>query len=126
MHINYEQVLQISKRIEQQMGVRDLFVEEVTMKMTAVKPPVVVKSRKNLPEVRFAVGMVMRHRKFKYTCVIYGWDEKCAESSDWIEQVAYTRIMQHRDKSYLSLILILRWVLNFCLKAKTNHFTGCF
>lgn len=92
MDINYEQILQISNQIEQQMGVRDLFVEEVNMKMAAVKQPVVVKYRKNLPEVRFAVGMVMRHRRFKYTCVIYGWNEKCAETLDWIEQVSYSII----------------------------------
>nr|XP_022908975.1 F-box only protein 21-like [Onthophagus taurus] len=35
------------------------------------------------PDVKFAIGMVMRHKLFNYTCVIYGWDHICAESDAW-------------------------------------------
>ena len=34
-------------------------------------------------EVRLRVGQVCRHRKYNYTCVIYGWDSECTASQVW-------------------------------------------
>ena len=31
-------------------------------------------------EVELRVGQVCRHRKYDYTCVIYGWDTMCKAS----------------------------------------------
>ncbi|CAI8022711.1 F-box only protein 21, partial [Geodia barretti] len=42
--------------------------------------------------VKFSVGMVMKHKRYNYRCVIYGWDEKCVQSEDWIAQM---RVDQH-------------------------------
>lgn len=100
LDINHEQTLQL---LNQQMGVVTNLVEQVNMRMTAVRPPVEIKHRPNLPEVRFAVGMVMRHRKLKYTCIIYGWDERCTESLRRIEQVTSIIYNTHPFKLYSRL-----------------------
>ncbi|CAH1128049.1 unnamed protein product [Ceutorhynchus assimilis] len=36
--------------------------------------------------VQFAVGMVMKHKKFSYRCVIFNWDKECVASPTWISQ----------------------------------------
>lgn len=28
-------------------------------------------------EVAYAIGMVMQHKRYHYTCVIFGWDKVC-------------------------------------------------
>ncbi|GIX90773.1 f-box only protein 21 [Caerostris darwini] len=38
-------------------------------------------------DVKFAVGMIMKHLKYKYRCVIYGWDLTCTAGKDWIAQM---------------------------------------
>ena len=46
----------------------------------------VVKTRAVLSEQHegrmgfFAVGMVMKHKRYDYECVIYGWDAVCTQS----------------------------------------------
>ncbi|XP_054274808.1 F-box only protein 21-like [Macrosteles quadrilineatus] len=37
--------------------------------------------------VRFAVGMIMRHKRYYYTCVIFGWDSVCKASQEWMRQM---------------------------------------
>lgn len=37
--------------------------------------------------VRYAVGMVMVHEMYNYTCVIFGWDALCSASREWIVQM---------------------------------------
>ncbi|PVD31554.1 hypothetical protein C0Q70_06968 [Pomacea canaliculata] len=44
------------------------------------------KLRKDNAEVHFSVGMVMKHKKYHYTCVIYGWDKEGRISEEWITQ----------------------------------------
>lgn len=88
LNINHERIMQISQQLDRQLGVRNLFVQEVDKHLAAVTPPIVVKGRTNMPEVRFAVGMVMRYnRSSEFTCVICGWALKCPEWSEWKAQV---------------------------------------
>ena len=28
----------------------------------------------------YGVGMIMKHKRYDYECVIYGWNEYCAQS----------------------------------------------
>ena len=36
--------------------------------------------------IKFSIGLVMMHRRKNYTCVIYGWDERCLMSEEWQEE----------------------------------------
>lgn len=86
LDINHEQILHIMAN-----NVTKRLLKLVHTRMTKERPPVEIKYRSNVLELRFAVGMVMQHRELKYTCVIYGWDKECAESTVRIHQVT------HRD-----------------------------
>jgi F-box protein 21 len=62
------------------------------------------KRRPITTNVKFSVGMVMKHKRYHYRCVIYGWDEKCVQSEDWIAQM---RVDQHppgRHQPYYNVL----------------------
>jgi F-box protein 21 len=35
-------------------------------------------------KVKYAIGMIMKHHRHDYLCVITGWDVKCEASPEWI------------------------------------------
>ena len=37
--------------------------------------------------VQFKVGDVIRHRRYHYRGVIYGWDAECKAEEDWMQQM---------------------------------------
>ena len=45
-----------------------------------VKPRAVLSARHGDAMGFYGVGMVMRHKRYDYECVIYGWNECCAQS----------------------------------------------
>lgn len=90
LNINHEQILQILNHLEPYIGGIDAISnlrQRVNLQMAEKIPPMKVKHRGHLTELQFAVGMVMKHLQYRYKCIIYGWDEKCSESSEWMERV---------------------------------------
>lgn len=61
------------------------------------KKEVKVKTRKSPKDALFSVGLVMKHKRYNYTCVIYGWDPKCQASQEWIIQMG----VDHLPKKHL-------------------------
>ncbi|KAL5260647.1 hypothetical protein ACHWQZ_G010711 [Mnemiopsis leidyi] len=33
--------------------------------------------------IKFNIGSVMLHKRYNYTCVLYGWDERCMMNEEW-------------------------------------------
>lgn len=61
------------------------------------KKEIKVKTRKSPKDAEFSVGLVMKHKRYNYTCVIYGWDPKCQASQEWIIQMG----VDHLPKKHL-------------------------
>ena len=40
----------------------------------------------------YSVGMVMKHKRYHYLCVIYGWDPVCKQSKNWVRQMGVDRL----------------------------------
>ncbi|XP_015606754.1 F-box only protein 21 [Cephus cinctus] len=38
-------------------------------------------------DVKYAIGLIMRHRTYGYLCVITGWDPYCTASSEWMTEM---------------------------------------
>ena len=36
--------------------------------------------------IKFSIGLVMKHWRKNYTCVIYGWDERCMMTEEWQDE----------------------------------------
>lgn len=47
----------------------------------------------------------MRHKKYHYQCVIYGWDGKCAANRDWIYQMGVHNL-NHEDRQPFYNVLV--------------------
>ncbi|XP_078523250.1 F-box only protein 21 isoform X2 [Lissotriton helveticus] len=37
--------------------------------------------------VSFSVGLIMKHKRYHYNCVIYGWDPTCTMGAEWIRNM---------------------------------------
>ncbi|XP_055940602.1 F-box only protein 21-like [Argiope bruennichi] len=61
--------------------------------------------RDGLQGVEFAVGMIMKHKKYKYRCVIYGWDVTCAAGKDWITSMGVYEL-KYKDQQPFYLVLV--------------------
>ncbi|KAG7209067.1 hypothetical protein KM043_015222 [Ampulex compressa] len=60
-----------------QVNFISLLLQKFQERMQAKKH---IEPKKRTPEVRYAVGLIMRHKMFGYLCVITGWDLRHKES----------------------------------------------
>mmetsp|Transcript_6918 Transcript_6918/g.20023 ORF Transcript_6918/g.20023 Transcript_6918/m.20023 type:complete len:153 (+) Transcript_6918:1803-2261(+) len=44
-------------------------------------------SRYRSSAIQFRVGDIVRHKRYNYRAVIFGWDPKCAATHRWMEQM---------------------------------------
>ncbi|KAG8196749.1 hypothetical protein JTE90_014482 [Oedothorax gibbosus] len=56
-------------------------------------------------EVKFAVGMIMKHKKYFYRCVISGWDAKCTASADWIKQMGVHNLAYKDEQPFYHVLV---------------------
>ncbi|KFM58213.1 hypothetical protein X975_11319, partial [Stegodyphus mimosarum] len=68
-------------------------METQKIKMHQLKEKLKVQTRDDENHVKFAVGMIMKHKiRYNYRCVIYGWDSECVASRDWIKQMGVYKL----------------------------------
>ena len=61
-----------------------------------------------IPGARHKVGQVFQHKRYGYEAVITGWDSKCAQNEDWIQQMGVDRLSGGREQSFYHVL----WVAN--------------
>ncbi|KAH3877399.1 hypothetical protein DPMN_001264 [Dreissena polymorpha] len=61
--------------------------------------------RKKFKTVKFAVGLVMRHKRYNYDCVISGWDYKCEASREWIQQMGVNQLSRQDDQPFYNVLV---------------------
>ncbi|KAF7995108.1 hypothetical protein HCN44_004580 [Aphidius gifuensis] len=54
-------------------------------------------------KVKYAVGMIMRHRSYGYLCVITGWDEKCEATPDWMNEMGIDELLNGQNQPFYHL-----------------------
>ncbi|KAK7933836.1 hypothetical protein WMY93_004732 [Mugilogobius chulae] len=87
-----EKVLDILQHIQaldpSQHGAVGYLVQHTLEHIQHKKHPVAPdEKRRSCPEhleVQYSVGLIMKHKRSGYNCVIYGWDPKCTMSQEWI------------------------------------------
>ncbi|XP_077996459.1 F-box only protein 21-like [Glandiceps talaboti] len=63
------------------------------------------KQRHEHEEVCFSVGMIMKHKRYDYICVIYGWDSICKMPQEWIMQMGVYNLPK-KDKQPFYNVLV--------------------
>jgi hypothetical protein len=67
------------------------------------------------PHVKFKVGQIFRHKKFRYRAVIIGWDEVAKTPDWWI-----TDIYKNKKVSISQLNLDIRFYFRSGFKSPTT------
>ncbi|KAK3739307.1 hypothetical protein QZH41_017885, partial [Actinostola sp. cb2023] len=55
-------------------------------------------------EVKYRIGMVMKHRRYRYGCIIYGWDYSCDMDESWIHQMGVDRLPLGRNQPFYNVL----------------------
>ncbi|TWW60217.1 F-box only protein 21 [Takifugu flavidus] len=59
-------------------------LEHIQHKKHPAAPEVKLRNAPEHLEVQYSVGLIMKHKRSGYNCVIYGWDPKCTMNQEWI------------------------------------------
>jgi len=91
---------------EEEMSLRDTLrgvIAEDTM-------PRDVKNRSQLApgQVKYRVGQVLRHRRYNYAGVIFGWDVECNATTDWIVRMGVDRLPRGRQQSFYHVLYAIQ------------------
>ncbi|KAM5192516.1 F-box only protein 21 [Mantella aurantiaca] len=63
------------------------------------------KLRSNEKEVCYSVGLIMRHKRYDYNCVIFGWDPLCMMPPDWMENLDLYHLSKGITQPFYSVLL---------------------
>jgi len=53
----------------------------------------------------YSVGMVMKHRKYNYNCVIYGWDAVCKATKMWVKQMGVDKLPNRDNQPFYNVLV---------------------
>ncbi|XP_042855383.1 F-box only protein 21-like isoform X2 [Penaeus japonicus] len=56
-------------------------------------------------EVAYAIGMVMQHKRYHYTCVIFGWDKECRMPSDWVQRMGVHNLLYKTKQPFYNVLV---------------------
>ncbi|XP_060105610.1 F-box only protein 21 isoform X1 [Heteronotia binoei] len=62
-------------------------LEHIERRKEEAGPDVKLHSDEKHKEVCYSVGLVMKHKRYGYNCVIYGWDPACMMGHEWIRNM---------------------------------------
>uniref|UniRef100_A0A8C9T3V1 F-box protein 21 n=1 Tax=Scleropages formosus TaxID=113540 RepID=A0A8C9T3V1_SCLFO len=56
-------------------------------------------------DVLYSVGLVMKHKRSGYNCVIYGWDPKCTMSLEWITTMRVHQLSNGANQPFYNVLV---------------------
>ncbi|EMP24404.1 F-box only protein 21 [Chelonia mydas] len=62
-------------------------LEHIERRKEEVGPEVKHRSDEKHKDICFSIGLVMKHKRYGYNCVIYGWDPTCMMGQEWIRNM---------------------------------------
>uniref|UniRef100_A0A6I8SJ44 F-box protein 21 n=1 Tax=Xenopus tropicalis TaxID=8364 RepID=A0A6I8SJ44_XENTR len=63
------------------------------------------KLRSNENQVSYSIGLVVRHKRYDYSGVIFGWDPFCMMPPDWIDNMDIHSLSQGADQAFYNVLL---------------------
>uniref|UniRef100_UPI0035902BF6 F-box only protein 21 isoform X2 n=1 Tax=Myxine glutinosa TaxID=7769 RepID=UPI0035902BF6 len=55
--------------------------------------------------VRFAIGLVMKHKRYDYMCVIYDWDVHCEMGQEWQRTMGVNRLPGSANQPFYNVLV---------------------
>ncbi|XP_077163606.1 F-box only protein 21 [Paroedura picta] len=62
-------------------------LEHIERRKEEAGPDVKLHSDEKHKDVCYSVGLVMKHKRYGYNCVVYGWDPACMMGHEWIRNM---------------------------------------
>ncbi|XP_034954714.2 F-box only protein 21 [Zootoca vivipara] len=62
-------------------------LEHIERRKEEAGPDVKLHSEEKHKDVCYSVGLIMKHKRYGYNCVIYGWDPACMMGNEWIRNM---------------------------------------
>lgn len=80
-------------------------LEHIQHKKHPVSPEVKRRSSAEHLEVQYSVGLIMKHKRSGYNCVIYGWDPKCTMSQEWITTMRVHQLSKGANQPFYNVLV---------------------
>ncbi|XP_030647491.1 LOW QUALITY PROTEIN: F-box only protein 21 [Chanos chanos] len=80
-------------------------LEHIQHKKHPVEPEVKKRSAPEHSEVQYSVGLIMKHKRSGYNCVIYGWDPKCTMSQEWINTMRVHQLSNGANQPFYNVLV---------------------
>ncbi|XP_016363494.1 F-box only protein 21-like [Sinocyclocheilus anshuiensis] len=80
-------------------------LEHIQHKRHPVEPEVKRRSAPEHRDVQYSVGLIMKHKRSGYNCVIYGWDPKCTMSQEWINTMRVHQLSKGADQPFYNVLV---------------------
>ncbi|XP_059192283.1 F-box only protein 21 isoform X2 [Centropristis striata] len=80
-------------------------LEHIQHKKHPVTPEVKKRSVAEHLEVQYSVGLIMKHKRSGYNCVIYGWDPKCTMSQEWITTMRVHQLSNGASQPFYNVLV---------------------
>nr|XP_014351543.1 PREDICTED: F-box only protein 21 isoform X1 [Latimeria chalumnae] len=56
-------------------------------------------------DIQFSIGLIMKHKRYGYDCVIYGWDPKCMMGLEWIRNMGVTSLPHGANQPFYNVLV---------------------
>lgn len=80
-------------------------LEHIQHKKHPATPEVKKRSAPEHLEVQYSVGLIMKHKRSGYNCVIYGWDPKCTMSQEWITTMRVHQLSNGANQPFYNVLV---------------------
>ncbi|XP_046907943.1 F-box only protein 21 isoform X1 [Hypomesus transpacificus] len=80
-------------------------LEHIQHKKHPAEPEVKQRGAPEHLDVQFSVGLIMKHKRSGYNCVIYGWDPKCTMSQEWITTMRVNQLPSGPNQPFYNVLV---------------------
>ncbi|XP_061750232.1 F-box only protein 21 [Nerophis ophidion] len=80
-------------------------LEHIQHKKHPAQPEVKTRGAPENLDVRYSVGLVMKHKRSGYNCVVYGWDPRCTMSQEWITTMRVQQLTHGAQQPFYNVLV---------------------
>ncbi|KAL0979054.1 hypothetical protein UPYG_G00179880 [Umbra pygmaea] len=80
-------------------------LEHIQHKKHPLEPDVKRRSAPEHVEVQYSIGLIMKHKRSGYNCVIYGWDPTCSMSQEWITTMRVHQLSSGANQPFYNVLV---------------------
>ncbi|XP_061880114.1 F-box only protein 21 [Entelurus aequoreus] len=80
-------------------------LEHIQHKKHPAQPEVKTRGAPEHLDVRYSVGLVMKHKRSGYNCVVYGWDPRCTMSQEWITTMRVQQLSHGAQQPFYNVLV---------------------